>query len=74
MDENLQEWVTGIKQSIANIKNPFYRLTIWFAEQAVTWVKSSKKVRQSALGKSSTINTPGVINYFHVGFAGLILS
>ena len=72
MDEDLREWVTGIERGIADIENPPHRLAIRLAERAVTGVKSSRRVRQSALGESSTVNTPGVVTHFHVGSAGLI--
>jgi len=74
IDKDLREWVTGIKQGIVDIKNLPYRLAIRLAKRAVIGVRSSRRVRQSALGESSTVNTPGVVTYFHVGSIGLILS
>jgi len=35
---------------------------------------NSKRVRQSASGESSTINTLSIINYFYVSFISLILN
>ena len=73
IDKDLQEWVTGIQQGITNIKNPPYKLATQLTKRAATREKGSRRVRQSALSKSSTVNSPGVINYFYIGSIGLIL-
>ena len=72
INEDLWEWVTGIQQGIANIENPPHKLATWLAERVVTKRKGGKKVHQSALSESSTVNSPGVVNHFHIGFAGSI--
>ena len=72
MDEDLREWVTGIQQGIANIENPPHQLATRLAKRAATRGKSSRGVRQSASGESSTVNSPGVVNHFHVSSTGLI--
>ncbi len=74
MDKDLREWVTGIQQGIANIKNPPYKLATWLTKRAVIRGKGGRRVHQSALSKSSIINSLGVINYFYISSIGLILN
>ena len=73
IDKDLQEQVTSIQQGIINIKNLPYQLATRLTKRAVIRGKSSRGVRQSALGESSTVNSLGVINYFHISSTGLIL-
>ena len=73
INKDLWKWVTSIQQGIINIKNPPYQLATWLTKRAVIRGKSSRGVRQSAIGESSTVNSLGVINYFYVSSIGLIL-
>ena len=45
MNKDLQEWVTGIQQGIANIKNPPYKLATRLTKRAAIRGKSGRGVR-----------------------------